>query len=196
VSLVLTGVVHYSKLHVPAPIAVAVNAMGPQFGWLMLVVKLGAIAGLTSVILMTLLGQTRIFFAMARDGLLPESFSKIHSRFKTPYISTIMVTVAAMFIAAIFPINILGELVSIGTLLAFSIVCVAVIVLRVKRPELNRPFKMPFVFILAPLGALACVLQMVFLPTDTWLRLAFWTIIGVSIYFLYGYKHSRLAKKE
>ncbi|MCS6954828.1 MAG: amino acid permease, partial [Candidatus Calescibacterium sp.] len=103
VSLVLTGVVHYSKLHVPAPIAVAVNAMGPQFGWLMLVVKLGAIAGLTSVILMTLLGQTRIFFAMARDGLLPESFSKIHSRFKTPYISTIVVTIAAMFIAAIFP---------------------------------------------------------------------------------------------
>ncbi|MCX7758593.1 MAG: amino acid permease [bacterium] len=196
VSLVLTGVVHYSKLNVPAPIAVAVNAMGPQFGWLMLVVKLGAIAGLTSVILMTLLGQTRIFFAMARDGLLPESFSKIHSRFKTPYISTIVVTIAAMFIAAIFPINILGELVSIGTLLAFSIVCVAVVVLRVKRPELNRPFKMPLVFILAPLGALACVLQMVFLPTDTWLRLAFWTIIGVYIYFLYGYKHSRLAKKE
>ncbi|MCS7243709.1 MAG: amino acid permease [Candidatus Calescibacterium sp.] len=196
VSLVLTGVVHYSKLHVPAPIAVAVNAMGPQFGWLMLVVKLGAIAGLTSVILMTLLGQTRIFFAMARDGLLPESFSKIHSRFKTPYISTIVVTVAAMFIAAIFPINILGELVSIGTLLAFSIVCVAVAVLRIKRPELNRPFKMPLVFVLAPLGALACVLQMVFLPLDTWFRLAIWTIIGVSIYFLYGYKHSRLAKKE
>lgn len=196
VSLVLTGVVNYKELNVPAPIAVAINAMGDEYKWLLLIVKLGAIAGLTSVILMTLLGQTRVFFAMARDGLLPEVFSKVHPKFKTPYLSTIFVTIGAMFIAGIFPIGILGELVSIGTLLAFSIVCIAVIVLRLKRPELRRPFRMPAAFVLAPLGALACFLQMVALPLDTWIRLFIWTIIGVSIYFLYGYKYSRLANKE
>lgn len=196
VSLVMTGVVHYSQLNVAAPIAVAVNAMGPQFAWLMLVVKIGAIAGLTSVILMTLLGQTRIFFAMARDGLLPDFFSKVHPKFKTPYISTIVVTLGAMLIAAIFPIGLLGELVSIGTLLAFSIVCIAVVILRIKRPDINRPFKIPFAFVIAPLGALGCILQMVFLPLDTWIRLAIWTIIGITIYFAYGYRHSKLNKPE
>ncbi|MEN3015271.1 MAG: amino acid permease [bacterium] len=195
VALVLTGVVHYSQLQVPAPIAVAVNAMGAGFEWLILVVKLGAIAGLTSVILMTLLGQTRIFFAMARDGLIPPAFSKVHPKFKTPHVSTIVVTLVAMGIAAIFPISVLGELVSIGTLLAFSIVCIAVLILRIKRPDINRPFKMPLVYVLAPLGALACFLQMVFLPPDTWIRLLIWTAIGLSIYFLYGYKNSNLAKK-
>ncbi|MFN4220447.1 MAG: amino acid permease [bacterium] len=196
VSLVLTGVVNYKELNVPAPIAVAINAMGDEYKWLLLIVKLGAIAGLTSVILMTLLGQTRIFFAMSRDGLLPAAFSQVHPKFKTPYLSTIFVTIGAMIIAGIFPIGILGELVSIGTLLAFSIVCIAVVVLRLRRPELNRPFRMPAAFVLAPLGALACILQMIFLPLDTWIRLLIWTIIGVSIYFLYGYKHSRLANKE
>ncbi|MFN3995639.1 MAG: amino acid permease, partial [bacterium] len=196
VSLVLTGVVNYKELNVPAPIAVAINAMGDEYKWLLLIVKLGAIAGLTSVILMTLLGQTRIFFAMSRDGLLPGAFSQVHPKFKTPYLSTIFVTIGAMIIAGIFPIGILGELVSIGTLLAFSIVCIAVVVLRLRRPELNRPFRMPAAFVLAPLGALACILQMIFLPLDTWIRLLIWTIIGMSIYFLYGYKHSRLANKE
>lgn len=196
VALVLTGVVHYSQLHVPAPIAVAVNAMGPNFTWLMLVVKIGAIAGLTSVILMTLLAQTRIFFAMARDGLLPELFSRVHTKFKTPYISTIVVVSIAAFIAAIFPIGVLGELVSIGTLLAFSIVCIAVVVLRIKRPDLNRPFKMPLVYILAPLGAIACILQMIFLPLDTWYRLGIWTGIGLLVYFLYGYHNSKLSRSE
>lgn len=196
VSLVLTGVVNYSQLNVPAPIAVAVNSMGKEFGWLMLVVKLGAIAGLTSVIMMTLLAQTRIFFAISRDGLLPRQFSTIHPKFRTPYFSTIVVTIIAMFIAAVFPINILGELVSIGTLLAFSIVCIAVLVLRLKRPDINRPFKMPFAFVLAPLGAIFCILQMVFLPIDTWKRLVIWTVIGLTIYFLYGYRNSNLAKNK
>lgn len=195
VSLVLTGVVNYKELNVPAPIAVAINAMGKEYQWLLLVVKIGAIAGLTSVILMTLLGQTRIFFAMSRDGLLPPAFSKVHPKFKTPYLSTIFVTLGAMIIAAIFPIGVLGELVSIGTLLAFSIVCIAIVILRIKRPDIQRPFKMPFVFTLAPLGAFACILQMIFLPPDTWIRLFIWTVIGISLYFLYGYKHSKLVNK-
>ena len=194
VSLVLTGVVNYKDLNVPDPIAVGIDKIGIM--WLKPLVKLGALAGLTSVIMVTLLGQTRIFFSMSRDGLIPEAFSKIHPTFKTPYISTIIVCLVAMLIAATFPIRLLGELVSIGTLLAFSIVCIAVLVLRIKRPDIKRPFKTPFVHIVAPLGAIFCIVQMVFLPPDTWIRLVIWTVLGLSIYFLYGIKHSRIQQKE
>ena len=194
VSLVLTGVVNYKELNVPDPIAVGIDKIGIPF--LKLLVKLGALAGLTSVIMVTLLGQTRIFFSISRDGLLPPIFSKVHPTFKTPYISTIIVALSAMLIAAIFPIRLLGELVSIGTLLAFAIVSIAVLILRITRPDINRPFKTPAVWIVAPLGAIFSLVQMVFLPGDTWIRLVIWTIIGVSIYFLYGFKNSRLAKKQ
>jgi APA family basic amino acid/polyamine antiporter len=194
VSLVLTGVVNYKELNVPDPIAVGIDKIGIPF--LKLLVKLGAIAGLTSVIIVTLLGQTRIFFSISRDGLLPPIFSKIHPTFKTPFISTIIVVLSAMLIAAIFPIRLLGELVSIGTLLAFAIVSIAVLILRITRPDINRPFKTPAIWIVAPLGAIFSIVQMTFLPGDTWIRLVIWTIIGVSIYFLYGFKNSRLAKKQ
>jgi len=194
VSLVLTGVVNYKELNVPDPIAVGIDKIGIPF--LKLLVKLGALAGLTSVIMVTLLGQTRIFFSISRDGLLPPIFSKVHPTFKTPYISTIIVILSAMIIAAIFPIRLLGELVSIGTLLAFAIVSIAVLILRITRPDINRPFKTPAVWIVAPLGAIFSIVQMVFLPGDTWIRLIIWTIIGVSIYLLYGFKNSRLAKKQ
>lgn len=194
VSLVLTGVVNYKELNVPDPIAVGIDKIGIL--WLKPLVKLGALAGLTSVIMVTLLGQTRIFFSISRDGLLPPFLSQVHPTLKTPYISTIIVVSFAMLVAATFPIRLLGELVSIGTLLAFAIVSIAVLILRITRPDIPRPFKTPLVHIVAPLGAIFSLLQMVFLPPDTWIRLLIWTIIGLRIYFLYGFKNSRLAKKN
>lgn len=192
VSLVMTGLVKYPQLNVPSPIALAVDTAGPALSWLTPLIKLGAIAGLSSVILVLLMGQPRIFFTMSRDGLLPPIFGKIHPRFKTPYISTLICGLSAAFIAGVFPIGVLGELVSIGTLLAFMIVCISIIVLRKKRPDIQRPFKTPFVPLIPALGALACFSQMVFLPFDTWIRLFIWMAIGFAIYFGYGKKHSKL----
>jgi APA family basic amino acid/polyamine antiporter len=143
-----------------------------------------------------LMGQPRIFYSMSKDGLLPPVFSKVHKRFKTPYISTIVTGFVAMIIAGVLPIDILGELVSIGTLLAFAIVCVSIIILRKKRPELHRPFRTPFVPLIPILGALICFAQMASLPLDTWLRLIIWMAIGFVIYFAYGMKHSKLGKEK
>jgi len=195
VALVLTGVVSYTLLNVPDPVAVGVNAMGSSMAWLKPIVKIAAIAGLTSVILVMLLGQPRIFYAMSKDGLLPPVFSKVHPKFQTPYISSIITGVFAMILAGILPISLLGELVSIGTLLAFAIVCVGIIVLRKTRPELPRPFKTPWVPVLPALGALICLVQMFSLPLDTWLRLIGWFAIGMIIYFTYGIKKSKLRKE-
>jgi APA family basic amino acid/polyamine antiporter len=192
VAIVLTGIVSYTTLNVPDPVAVGVNAMGKGMFWLRPIVKIAAIAGLSSVILVMLLGQPRIFFTMAKDGLLPPVFSKVHPRFKTPYISTIVTGSVAMIIAGILPISILGELVSIGTLLAFIIVCISVLVLRKSKPDIHRPFKTPWVPFVPIAGAAICFLQMVALPLDTWLRLIVWMGIGFLIYFLYGIKHSKV----
>jgi basic amino acid/polyamine antiporter, APA family len=195
VALVLTGIVSYKLLNVPDPIALAVNTMGPQLFWLRPIIKIAAIAGLSSVILVMLMGQPRIFFSMAKDGLLPSVFSKTHPRFKTPYISSIVTGIAAMIIAGVTPIDILGELVSIGTLLAFCIVCAGVLVLRYKEPNMHRPFKTPWVPFVPVLGVAVCMLQMAFLPMDTWLRLIFWMALGLIIYFFYGRYHSKLNNK-
>ncbi len=194
VSLVLTGIVNYRNLNVPDPIAIGVNLMGEGLFWLRPVIKIAAISGLSSVILVMLMGQPRIFFSMANDGLLPPIFGKVHPKFKTPYISSIITGIVAMIIAGMTPINILGELVSIGTLLAFVIVCIGVLVLRNKRPELHRPFKTPLVPLVPIVGAAVCFLQMAFLPLDTWLRLFAWMGIGFAIYFFYGAKNSKLNK--
>jgi APA family basic amino acid/polyamine antiporter len=191
VAIVLTGIVSYTTLNVPDPVAVGVDAMGRGMFWLRPIVKIAAIAGLSSVILVMLMGQPRIFFTMSKDGLLPNIFSKVHPRFKTPYVSTIITGSVAMIIAGILPISILGELVSIGTLLAFIIVCISVLVLRKSKPDINRPFKTPWVPLVPILGAGICLLQMVALPLDTWLRLVIWMAIGFSIYFFYGIKHSK-----
>jgi len=192
VAIVLTGIVSYKFLNVPAPIALAVDAMGSEYSWLRIIIKIAALAGLSSVILVMLLGQPRIFHTMSKDGLLPPVFSKIHPRFKTPYISTIITGAVAMIFAGILPISILGELVSIGTLLAFAIVCVGIIILRVKRPELERPFKTPFVPLVPILGAVICILVMLSLPLETWARLIVWMALGFIIYFAYGVRHSKI----
>jgi basic amino acid/polyamine antiporter, APA family len=191
-AIVLTGIVSYTQLNVADPVAVGVNAMGDSMFWLRPIIKIAAIAGLSSVILVMLMGQPRIFFSMSKDGLLPPVFSKVHPRFKTPYVSTILTGFMAIILAGILPINILGELVSIGTLLAFAIVCVSIIVLRKKRPDIHRPFKTPWVPLVPVLGALICLIQMISLPFDTWLRLIIWFVLGLFIYFFYGIRKSKL----
>ncbi|MDD5570459.1 MAG: amino acid permease [Bacteroidales bacterium] len=195
VAIVLTGIVSYTFLNVPDPVAVGVNAMGASMFWLRPIIKIAAIAGLSSVILVMLMGQPRIFFSMSNDGLLPPVFSKVHKKFKTPYVSQILTGIVAIILAGVLPISILGELVSIGTLLAFVIVCVSVLVLRKKRPEIHRPFKTPWVPMVPILGALICFVQMAALPLATWLRLIIWMAVGFAIYFLYGVRHSKIRKE-
>jgi APA family basic amino acid/polyamine antiporter len=190
VALVLTGVVKYPMLNVPDPIAVAVNFMGEKLYWLRPLIKIGAIAGLTSVIIVLLFGQTRIFYSMARDRLLPGRFAALHPVFRTPIFATILTGVVASFFAGIFPIGILGELVSIGTLLAFMIVCIGVLVLRYTDPGLPRPFRAPFFPLIPILGACVSFLQMAALPLGTWLRLIIWMLIGFVIYFSYSRKRA------
>ena len=188
VSLVLTGVVPYAKLNGPAPFAVALDAMNLQVFSPLL--KVGAIAGLTSVILVLLLGQTRIFFAMGRDGLLPSFVSRVHPRFQTPYIVTIITGFVTACMAALLPIGIVGELVSIGTLLAFVIVCTGVLVLKYTHPGAKRVFKAPGGPVTPVLGVLTCLYLMLGLPRDTWTRLVVWLLIGLVIYFGYGMKRA------
>lgn len=192
VGLVMTGIVKYDQLNTAAPIAVAVDAAGPGLFWLRLPLKLGAIAGLTSVILVMLMGQPRIFLAMSNDGLLPKIFGKVHPTFKTPYVSTIITGFVAAIVAGLFPIGLLGELVSIGTLLAFLLVSGGILILRYTEPNIPRPFKAPWFPFVPIMGVLSALGVMLTLPGDTWLRLVVWMVIGILVYFLYGYKHSKI----
>jgi APA family basic amino acid/polyamine antiporter len=193
VSGIATGVMSYKDLNVPDPIAVAADRAG--LGWMSTLIKLGAIAGLSSVILVMLLGQSRVFWTMSKDGLLPQFVNKIHPKFQTPWITSIVTGAAVAFVSALLTVREAGSLVSIGTLLAFVIVSIGVMVLRVREPNLPRTFKTPAVFVVAPLGAISALYLMVSLPLRTWERLIIWFVVGIVLYAVYGYSHSRLSKK-
>jgi APA family basic amino acid/polyamine antiporter len=192
VSGIATGVVPYRLLDVPEPIALAADHA--NLGWMARIIKLGAIAGLSSVILVMMLGQTRVFWSMSRDGLLPPFVSRVHPRFKTPWVITIVTGVVVAFFGAVLPVRDAGNLCNIGTLLAFVIVSVGVLVLRVREPELQRKFKVPAIWFVAPMGALSAFALMLYLPLMTWMRLLVWFLVGMVIYFAYGCRHSKLQK--
>ena len=194
VSGIATGVMSYKDLNVPDPIAVAADHAG--LGWMSSLIKLGAIAGLSSVILVMLLGQSRVFYSMARDGLLPRFVNKVHPRFQTPYITSIVTGIVVAIVASLLTVRETGNLVSIGTLLAFVIVSIGVMVLRVREPNLPRAFTTPAVFIVAPLGAISAAYLMISLPWTTWRRLIVWFVVGMVLYFVYGMSHSKLASRD
>ncbi len=190
VSGLLTGTVHYDRLNVGAPVSLAIRETGVRWGSYL--VNAGALAGLSTVMLVMLLGQSRVFYSMSRDGLLWKWAGEIHPKFRTPWKSSIIVGLFVAVFAALVPIGILGELVSIGTLLAFVIVSCGVWILRVRKPELKRPFRTPLVPFVPIMGMGVSLLMMVFLPWQTWLRMVVWLAIGMVIYFTYGRSHSRV----
>ena len=186
---VLTGVVHYTELNTPAPVASLVDKI--QMPFMGPAMKLGAIAGLTSVMLVMLYSQARIFWIMATDGLLPKAFSALHPKFRTPYLSSALTGIIVAITGGVFPISTLGDMVSIGTLFAFVLVCAGVLVLRKTKPDLKRPFRTPFVPVVPILGMLSCLGLMSGLGLHTWERLLIWLAIGLVIYFAYGRFHSK-----
>lgn len=192
VTTVLTGIVNYKDLNVDAPIALAIDRTGESLAWLSPLIKFGAIAGLSSVILVMMLGQSRIYYSISKDGLLPKVFSKVNDKHGVPHNATIFASIVTALIAGLFPLHVLSELVSIGTLMAFTIVCISIVILRKTQPDLKRPFKTPLVPFIPLAGAAICIVQMLSLPWSTWERLIGWTVIGFVIYFTYGIKHSKL----
>lgn len=193
VSLVLTGMVHYTALDLGAPVASAFDSAG--LGWAALLVTVAAVVGLVSVMLVMLLSQTRIFFNMSKDGLLPpKMFAAIHPKYKTPYKSTLLLGALASLIAAVTPIDKATKMTSIGTLFAFGMICAAVLVLRKKEPGVKRPYKVKYVYIVAPLGIAFNFWLMTSLDIATWIRFFIWSVVGVLVYFIYGAKNSNLNK--
>jgi APA family basic amino acid/polyamine antiporter len=191
VSAVLVGIVSYRDLNLPAPMAYAMERIGAPW-WIRVSIDLGAVLGIGSVILVMLLGQSRVFYSMSRDGLLGRWAGKVHPRFRTPYLSTIYTGIAVCVAPGLLPLQLLGTWVNIGTLLAFVLVCAGVWILRHTRPDLERPFRTPLVPLVPLLGMLSCLGLMLTLPLDTWIRLAVWLLIGFAIYFGYSRNHSRL----
>ena len=190
-SSVMTGLVPFTQLNDAAPVVAALKPH-PQLRGCKIWVIVGALAGLTSVIITMIIPQARIWLTMSRDGLLPKFFGEVHPRFRTPHISTAITGSCAATFAGLLPIGILGELVSIGTLVAFIVVCIGVVVLRYTRPDLPRPFRVQAVWLIAGGGVLFCGMMAYSLPNATWWRLLIWSLIGFALYFFYGHKHSRL----
>jgi APA family basic amino acid/polyamine antiporter len=194
VSIVMTLMVNYKLLNVPDPVAVAVDAMGPAWGWFAKTVKIGAIIGLTSVILVLMYGQTRIFYTMARDGLLPKVFATVHPKFQTPWVNTILVGLLTASSAAFFDINTLGDMTSVGTLAAFGIVCLSVVWLRTTHPEIPRGFRVPLYPVLPILGIIACFALIFTVETRVLIFFGWYVLVAIILYFLYGIRNSRLQK--
>jgi basic amino acid/polyamine antiporter, APA family len=191
VSLVVVGMEHYSKLSEDAPLADAFTAVGrPEFAT---IISIGALAGLTTVVLILLLGQSRVFFAMSRDGLLPPWLSAVHPRYGTPYRATLIMGTIVAVLAGLIPLSALAELVNIGTLFAFVVVAISVMILRRTRPDLPRSFRTPLVPLVPILSVLTCLFVMLNLPVETWLRFIAWMLVGSVLYFVYGRSHSKLA---
>ncbi|MFH1019789.1 MAG: amino acid permease, partial [Pseudomonadota bacterium] len=190
----LTGVVPYTQLNVPSPVAHSLHLLG--INWASALVATGVIAGLTTVMLVLYYGLTRVFFAMSRDGLLPPFFAEIHPKTKTPIRVIGLCGLIISLIAGFIPLGELAELVNIGTLAAFVLVCLGVIVLRIKQPHLHRPFKNPLNPVFPLLGAFSCAALMAFLPWITWVRFAVWLAIGVVVYFAYSLRHSKLNSQD
>jgi APA family basic amino acid/polyamine antiporter len=194
VSLILTGIVPYKLLDVAAPVAFALHYINQD--WAAGIISVGAMGGITTVLLVMLYGQTRVFFAMSRDGLLPKVFSNVHPKYKTPFFSTWITGIVVAVIAGLTPINTVAQLVNIGTLSAFVFVSIGVIVLRKTQPNLHRSFRVPWVPLVPILAALSCLILMYQLPLITWIRFVVWLAIGLIIYFSYGIRHSALNKSE
>jgi APA family basic amino acid/polyamine antiporter len=191
VALVLTGIAPFRILNTPEPVATALS-LYPQLAWLKTIVVFGALTGLSSVILVMLMGLPRIFFSMSKDGLLPASLGRVHPKFRTPYVGTIIVGVAAAILAGLFPVSVLGELVSMGTLLAFATVCIGVLILRYTRPDLKRSFRVPAVWPVTIIGAITCMYLFWQVFAEHWRLMVGWIVIGQVIYIFYGYRHSKL----
>ncbi|HEX9285033.1 MAG TPA: amino acid permease [Nitrospirales bacterium] len=194
VAAVLTGMVPYSKIHVKAPVAEAMNAVG--YRWGSAAVATGAVAGITSVLIVMLLGQIRVFYAMSRDGLLSPWLSAVHPRYGTPHHATLITGLTVAVLAGFVPIGVAAELTNIGTLFAFTLVCFSVLVLRYTRPDLKRPFRTPFVPLVPILGMVACLGLIWFLPVLTWMGFLVWASVGLMLYFLYGYRHSKVGRRN
>jgi basic amino acid/polyamine antiporter, APA family len=194
VSAILTGMVSYKELNQPAPMAFAMQQVGAPWVF-QVIIDVGIVLGLASVILVMLLGQSRVFYSMSRDGLLGAWAGKVHPTWRTPYLSTIYTGIAVAIAAGLLPLQLLGQLVNIGTLLAFVLVCAGVLILRARRPDLERPFRTPLVPFVPIMGILSCFGLMLTLPADTWIRLVIWLLIGFAIYFGYSRKHSVLRTK-
>src|SRR6476660_4327300 len=194
VSIVMTLIVPYTSLNVPDPVAVAVDAFGPQWAWFAKTIKVGAIVGLTSVILVLMYAQTRIFYTMARDGLLPRIFSTVHQTFRTPWINTIVVGLITACAAGFFDINTLGDMTSVGTLAAFAIVCLTVIWLRRTHPDIPRGYRVPLYPVLPALGIVSCIALIFTVETRVLIFFAWYTGAMIILYFVYGMHNSQLAK--
>jgi APA family basic amino acid/polyamine antiporter len=192
-ALVMTGLTPFNLLGTNEPVVTAV-ASHPELAWLRIVVEIGALIGLSSVVLVMIIGQPRIFMIMGRDGLLPPVFTRIHPEYRTPHINTVITGIGIALLAALFPLDVLGELTSMGTLIAFAAVCAGVLILRRTQPDLPRPFRIPFAPLICLAGIGSCFVLLSTMTAHNWLLMVIWTAVGFAIYFVYGFRHSKLRR--